>query len=157
MQTPNKNMILVPEGMHLELVLVAGEVADEHRSWPVMPKDEDAPYVYQLLVRDGTDLEDAMRDAAVEYLRSEAGRGKYYGKNDDGMAELDGEDYEPFGPKEFWRDVPDDVLERHGLRRLGDDAGAPVHGFCTDGPVAKYADAWEDYLSEYERRLDGED
>lgn len=143
--------MLEKKDMHLELVLVSGEVMDEHRSWPVEPKDKNAPYLFQFLVRDGTDLPEAMRAAAADYLRTEDGRAAWYGRNDDGLAELDGADYEPFSPKAFWDEVPDDILSAHGLVRLSGGAAAPVAEFCTDAPVARFSDTWDGYRSDFEK------
>lgn len=143
--------MLEKKNMHLELVLVSGEVMDEHRSWPVEPKDGNAPYLFQFLVQDGTDVSQAMKAAAEDYLKTDAGRAAWYGRNDDSLAELDGEDYEPFSPKSFWDEVPDAVLAAHGLVRLSGDAAAPVAEFCTDAPVARFSDAWENYQSDFEK------
>lgn len=142
------------KAMHLELLLVNGEMADEFRVEPVEPKDENAPYVLQFLVANGVALADAMKAAAVEYLGTPAGREAWYGKNDDSMAEMDGKDYEPFSAKAFYDAVPDEILERHGLARLDAKSAVPMSVMCVDEPVAKFADAWEGYLSSYEQARD---
>lgn len=144
------------QGMHLEIILLDGEMLDEQRSWPAEPKDENAPYVLQLMVRDGIVLMDALEAAAIEYLNTDDGRGKYYGNNDDELAQLEDEDYEPFTMLSLWNDVPDDILEKHGIRRLKDSAAAPLTSMCVDAPLAKFSDAWEDYLSPFEKKRDGE-
>lgn len=142
------------KAMHLELLMVNGEVRDEFRVEPVEPKDENAPYILQFLVENGTDLAEAMKAAAIEYLNTPEGREAWYGKNDEVMAELDGEDYEPLAPKVFYDTVPDGILERHGLKRLTGTEAVPVSFMQVDEPVAKFSDAWDGYLSPYEERID---
>lgn len=148
----NKNT----DDMHLEIILLDGEVMDEHRSWPTEPKDENAPYVFQLMVRNGTILMDALEAAAIEYLNTDEGHQKYYGNNDDERAQLEDEDYEPFTMLSLWNDVPEDILEKHGIRLLKDRAAAPLTSLYVDGPLAKFSDAWEDYLSPFEQTHDCE-
>lgn len=147
----------IPYGKRLEMILVHGEMLDESRSWPVQPKDEDAPYVYQMLVDDGVDLMDAIHAASVEYLRTPEGARLYDGKNDDQCAELDGEDFDPFTIKEFWYNVPSGILKKHGLERVDGQKAFDVHDVCTDEPMARYAEAWPGYRSDFEKARDEEE
>lgn len=144
------------DNMHLEIILLDGEVMDENRLWPAEPHDENAPYVFQLMLRDGAVLMDALEAAAIEYLNTDEGRGKYYGRNDDERAQLEDEDYEPFTMLSLWNDVPEDILEKHGIQLLKDRAAAPLTSLYVDGPIAKFSDAWEDYLSPFEKKYDSE-
>ena len=135
--------------MHLELLLASGTMLEGHNAGN--PSDSGAPYLFQFLVAEGTVLMDAVKAAAVDYLKTDAGRAKWAGRNDDAAAIFDDKDYVPFAPLAFWEDVPDAVLKAHGLARLAGKAAVPLHRTPADKPVARFRDAWDGYLSGFEQ------
>lgn len=136
-------MPLIPEGWHIEMALVAGELIDCEitRTWAHDDKDPDAPYLLMFLVKDGTVLKDALSAASVEYLQTEDGKQKFMGCSDRSDIEDGGYETTPFTWKKAWDNIPDDILHAHGIMRLPENT-LTVHEICTDEKAACYSDAW---------------